>query len=54
MADDSVQRITFDTADGETLEAEQVVNAAARVGVVITHPSMGSTSVPLMLRLSWA
>lgn len=38
MADDSVQRITFDTADGETLEAEQVVNADARVGVVITHP----------------
>lgn len=38
MADDSVQRITFDTADGVKLEAEQVVNADARVGVVITHP----------------
>lgn len=38
MADDSVQRISFDTSDGETLEAEQVVNPDARLGVIITHP----------------
>ena len=38
MADDSVERVTFDTDDGETLEAEQVVNGDARLGVVITHP----------------
>lgn len=38
MADDSVQRISIATADGETLEAEQVVTAGARLGVVITHP----------------
>lgn len=38
MADDSVQRTTLETADGETLEAEQVVTPDARLGVVITHP----------------
>lgn len=38
MADDSVQRITLDTADGETLEAELVVNPDAPMAVVITHP----------------
>ncbi|MEM7287106.1 MAG: alpha/beta hydrolase, partial [Actinomycetota bacterium] len=38
MADDFVARITLDTSDGETLEAEQVVGPAARLGVVITHP----------------
>lgn len=38
MADDSVQRITFDTADGERLEAELSVNTGALLGVVITHP----------------
>ncbi len=38
MPDDSVQRITFETADGETLEAEQVVAESPRLGVVITHP----------------
>ena len=38
MADDSVQRISLETSDGETLEAEVIVADTARLGVVITHP----------------
>ena len=38
MADDSVQRITLQTDDGETLEAEQSIAAGSALGVVITHP----------------
>jgi alpha/beta superfamily hydrolase len=38
VSDDSVTSITIPTEDGETLEAELVVPAGARLGVVITHP----------------
>ena len=38
MPDDSVQRVTVRTEDGQTLEAEQVVSDSPRLGVVITHP----------------
>ena len=38
MADDSVQRISLETSDGETLEAELTAAESPQLGVVITHP----------------
>lgn len=38
MADDSVQRISLETSDGETLEAELIVADGPQLGVVVTHP----------------